>query len=175
MSVDDLDDLPELEASLAADVADMAALIDAHTPAEDGEEEAWLYATVDEWVGDWLAITIDRRIGDVSSSGVCWCPKWWAHPEALNRIYLLWQTWEHARIGGTMPDWWSHFDQVWTVLTADEGPFRDCRPARRVGERITDPAKHDGHDEHGIDLLSIDPVPDDVLSQLPEGAPQPDE
>lgn len=167
----DLDDLPELEQGLLADVADMADLIAANTPAGEDEEEPWLYATVDEWVGDWLAVTIDRRIGDVASSGVCWCPKWWAHPEGLNRIYLLWQTWEQARIGGTMPDWWSHFDQVWTALTADEGPFRDCRPARE-GDRDSDKAHHE---VHGDRPLAVVPVPDHVLEQLPEGAPQPTE
>jgi hypothetical protein len=159
-------DLSEFERSLEADVEDLADLIEAHTVPEDDETER-LYDTVADWVTDWLSITIDRRISRASGSGVRWCPSWWAHPEGLNRIWLLWQAWETARVEGAMADWWAHFEAVWRELTGEDGPFRDCRPAGGG-----DAERHDAHTTDESDrLLPVTDVPLEVLRALPEGAP----
>lgn len=202
--MDDLAIAPALQTRFEADVATMADAIEAHTTtpepeapepepdADAAEEDAAaaatgdnaegkeqdaperLYATVAEWVDDWLTGTIDRRISDVASDGARWCPWWWAHPEGLNQVYLLWQTWEDARRDdspSTMPEWWDYFNRVWKELTHENGPFRDCRPARLDGDRVTDPARHDGHDAGRAGLLPSEPIPTDLLLYLPEGAP----
>lgn len=84
-----------------------------------------IYPTVGAWVTDWLAPTIRRP-----TSGRCWCPSWWAHPEAVWRLSALWQAWETLMAeGDTGPSsWWlQHADPHFRVLLATSGPFAACR------------------------------------------------
>lgn len=161
-----MNELSEFEQALADHTDDLADLIEEHTLPDPDEAER-LYDTVADWVGDWLSITIDRRISRASGSGVRWCPAWWAHPEGLQRIWLLWQAWETARAEGAMADWWTHFEAVWRDLTGEDGPFRDCRPAG-AGDAERHEAHTTGDDER---LLPVAPMPTAVLHALPEGAP----
>jgi hypothetical protein len=156
----------DFEDQLDADVDHLRTLVADHTAeADDDEGPATLYETVADWVEEWLAITIDRRTGNVARDGMRWCERWWLHPEALNRIYVLWQEWEAARAAGTMSVWWiNHFEPHWRDLTGEDGPFRDCWPAVNG-----DVAQHEGHDGDGEVLLAVELVPDELLAALPEG------
>jgi hypothetical protein len=59
-----------------------------------------------------------------------WCPQWWDHPEAVQRIEALWRAWEVLRLdGGTgMSTWWvDHADpQLALLCNPDIGPFGHC-------------------------------------------------
>lgn len=73
-----------------------------------------------------IAQLLERR---PNPSAVHWCARWWAHPEAMSRIYALWLAWEELRFGTGPSDWWSHhLDRHLWVLTGHDGPFARCRP-----------------------------------------------
>lgn len=79
------------------------------------------------WVENWLSPIIRRPI----TSNHRWCPRWWAHPEAVARLTALWLAWKAAdQAGGTAPStWWlTTFAPHWTALTAPSGPFAACSP-----------------------------------------------
>lgn len=83
-----------------------------------------------QWVEQWFAETIRRRMGPTT----LWCPHWWQHPEARQRLFALWSAWEAAEAeGGASPSiWWiSHFDSHWRELTASDGPFASCAGSHR--------------------------------------------
>jgi hypothetical protein len=84
------------------------------------------YPNLAEFVDQFLAPMIRRRIGGSRT----WCPEWWRHPEAVDRLHALWHAWETLRLqGGTaMSDWWiHHFDPHYMVLAdLERGPFQAC-------------------------------------------------
>lgn len=140
--------------------AELGTLIDDHSP--DETEATTLYRHVGEWMEDWLAVTVDRRLGDKSSPGSLWCDQWWAHDEALNRFYALWQEWESARAESTMSAWWrDHFEPHWQQLTSENGPFRDCVPSTGSDDPVHTSVSRP---------LPTAPVPAEVLNFLPEGS-----
>ena len=58
-----------------------------------------------------------------------WCPQWWEHGEAVNRLTTLWHSWEALRAqGGTALGTWyrDHLDHQLPILMGPDGPFRDC-------------------------------------------------
>jgi hypothetical protein len=112
------------------------------------------FADLDGFVSGYLTHVVERRVVTGNVSGVYWCSQWWAHPEALSRVYALWREWERARVDDTMSVWWlHHLDPHLAGLTADFGPFCKCEPGKHVEPRT----------------LPTEPVPADVLAQLPEG------
>jgi hypothetical protein len=97
------------------------------------------------WVSGWLCPNLEREIKRTFE----WCPQWWDHPEAVQRIEALWRAWEVLRLDGGigMSTWWvAHADpQLALLCNPDIGPFGHC------------------HTTHGRDiaaLASTDP-PDD--------------
>lgn len=50
-------------------------------------------------VGGYLSHVVERRLVSRPTSGINWCPRWWAaHPEAISRLYALWRAWETLRV-----------------------------------------------------------------------------
>jgi hypothetical protein len=93
---------------------------------EAADESRALYPDFETWMIEWLVPTIHRPL----RNGVLWCPKWWAHTEAVTRFDSLWRAWESARLegGAAMSFWWvMHFDPHWSVMTSDRGPFAACK------------------------------------------------
>jgi hypothetical protein len=84
------------------------------------------FLDVGEWSVGWLFPVVRRPL----KAGAYWCPQWWEHPEALERLRALWEAWEAARAegGNAMSYWWTvHFDAHWGVLTdSARGPFAAC-------------------------------------------------
>ena len=78
------------------------------------------------WVARWLCPNLEREIKRTFE----WCPQWWDHPEAVQRIEALWRAWEVLRLdGGTgMSTWWvDHADpQLALLFNPDIGPFGHC-------------------------------------------------
>lgn len=143
-------------------VADLETLLgQLITPPETGDggdaaESQTVYPHVGAFVTDYLAVVVERRISQGAVSGAYWCAQWWAHPEALSRLYAIWRAWETLRVSDPatgMSTWWrDHLDPHLNALTADGGPFCRCSPDRHY-----DPTP-----------LSTTPVPAEVLAVLPD-------
>ncbi|MFI7080925.1 DUF4913 domain-containing protein [Micromonospora sp. NPDC049903] len=148
--VDPVADLSALLGELAGD--HQGASPAAAAPA--GDEP--VYRNVEAFVGDYLAHVVERRIASGPTSGINWCPRWWAHPEAISRLYALWRAWETLRVSDPqtgMSIWWrDHLDPHLTALAAEYGPFSRCGP-----DKHTDTSP-----------LPIEPAPPEVLAQLPD-------
>lgn len=100
---------------------------DGTEPADAAEDEApeLFYASVAEK----LATTYRRYINP--GGGIIWCPQWWKHAEAINRLEALWRAWEFLRLEGTtgMSVWWrGHADHHMNFLLSADDPFRGCSP-----------------------------------------------
>ncbi|MGV9408315.1 DUF4913 domain-containing protein [Nocardia sp. NPDC003693] len=71
-----------------------------------------------------------RRDISHHSKGIAWCPTWWIHGEAFNRLDACWSAFEHLRLDGTtgMSTFWlQHLDPHMAVLLDPErGPFKFC-------------------------------------------------
>jgi len=94
--------------------------------ANPGGEAADRFVDVEDFVAHFLSPTIQRKMG----GGAVWCCRWWAHPEAANRLWAMWRGYESARLqaGGSLSRWWvNQVDPHLEVLLDDRGPFSECR------------------------------------------------
>ncbi|WP_245714997.1 DUF4913 domain-containing protein [Micromonospora inyonensis] len=85
-----------------------------------------------------------------------WCPRWWAHPEAVSRLHAGWQAWDALRASDPtgMSVWWvHHVDPHLDRLAAEYGPLNRCRPDKHVDATT----------------LPVIAAPDDVRAGLPDG------
>lgn len=89
------------------------------------------YPNTATWVSEWLCPTMEREI----TRSVAWCPMWWDHPEAAERLDALWEAWELGRLGGGTwkSAWWvQHADRHLSRLChPDTGPFGHCHSTHR--------------------------------------------
>ncbi|MFY1573276.1 DUF4913 domain-containing protein [Verrucosispora sp. WMMD703] len=115
-----------------------------------------VYRNVEAFVGDYLAHVVERRLASGPTSGLNWCPRWWAHPEAISRLYALWRAWETLRVSDPqtgMSIWWrDHLDPHLAALAAEYGPFSRCDPTKHTEPRP----------------LPVELAPPEVLAQLPD-------
>lgn len=92
-----------------------------------------MFVTVADWVAGYLLPRYRR------SRQQRWCPVWWEHAEAVDRLDALWQSWEALRSEGPtgLAVWWRDFaDHHLHVLTDPElGPFHAC-DTDRGGHRV---------------------------------------
>ncbi|MEU1965171.1 DUF4913 domain-containing protein [Micromonospora sediminicola] len=122
-------------------------------PAADEVPEP-AFRNLDEFMRLYLAEVVERRVLSGPKSGIHWCDRWWAHPEAISRLYAMWREWEKARLDDTMSTWWlHHLDPHLMAMTTEYGPFAKCEPGR--------------HSEPST--LPTLPAPREILDQLPEG------
>ena len=98
------------------------------------------YATVEDWVRDYLLPSFPRPAGELGAAGRWrWCEQWWKHDEAVTILTALWYGWEHAAIQVLgMLDWLPRLYYFLPILCGDDGPFRLC--ALNNGDL---PARHD--------------------------------
>lgn len=84
-----------------------------------------------------------------AGSRLPWCPRWWEHAEAYERLTYLWQSWEAAVVTAAtdqsaMATWLrDQFDHHRAVLQSRDGPFADCVNGHRAVASwldLTDPA-----------------------------------
>jgi len=84
------------------------------------------FGSVEAFVEGFLSLATELRTG----GPVAWCPKWWAHPQAVMRVSALWRAWETLRLepGTGMSTWWTlHFDpHMRALVDAERGPFAFC-------------------------------------------------
>lgn len=76
---------------------------------------------------DYLFRLFERQVTDTTDA--VWCPEWWNHPEAVQRVWLLWLTYETAAAAGSeaLSRWMlTHAHQHMQQLWSPTGPFRYC-------------------------------------------------
>jgi hypothetical protein len=114
------------------------------TETDDGPEPK--FSCLEAFVTGYLAPALARK----ATSRRTWCPTWWAHPEAVLRLWAVWQAWEafYAQGGVGPSSWWVyHLDHhLARLFDAEIGPFSLCR---------------DGHSE-AAQPLPCEPAPPDV-------------
>ena len=80
----------------------------------------------EDWVEQWLAPTIARKI----TNEQLWCEQWWRHPEVAVRLAALHRGWEAARVSDdalAQSSWWVyHFSAHWRDISATNGPMNKC-------------------------------------------------
>jgi len=132
--------------------------------AADPESVPERFENVEQFVAEFLAPVIGRRLG----GGSVWCPKWWDHPEAADRLWALWRGFEAARLqaGGSKSAWWVyHVDAHLRVLLSENGPFWECRKGRHnVGPGLPHEPAPEGHwdvftAELDSPVTAVNPVP----------------
>lgn len=117
------------------------------------------YPTVEEFVTRLLFPTYQRNLRRES---VSWCPRWWAHAEAITRLDALWRAFEHLRLdpalGGAR--WWlTYADPTMKALLAEDGPFAACRYDRHTAIG-------------GLGPLPADPAPAGLFTTPPDLRPR---
>lgn len=150
---------PELWGQLEAAASEqMAAQIDALTaggggeaPSEVAAEQAppkLVFSSAQDFMRAQLAPMYRRDVTSVDRRR--WCPEWWRHGEALDRVKALWRTWEAARLDPVagMSIWWKdHADVHMAALMDEDGPFMRC-------------SVRDGHNGAIPSLPIVEPPPE---------------
>ncbi|MBH1934131.1 DUF4913 domain-containing protein [Streptomyces sp. AV19] len=103
-----------------------------------------VFPTVADFVEGYFAPTIRRNL----HGSATWCPRWWAHPEALLRMTAVWRAWEHLRHDPALgiSNWLlQHADPHLRVLMdGDNGPLAACSP--------------EGHSRYAYEPLPLEPA-----------------
>lgn len=130
---DDFDDAPmELppEDDEASDDTSSSAKQESTEPAassEEPEETPRQYATVVDFVEQFLIHAIGYKMSTTPGQGLRWDPEWHKYPMVVYRLIALHEAFEHAYAqgGSTLSDWWvHHFDaHMKVLLDGDTGPF----------------------------------------------------
>lgn len=109
------------------------------------------FTSLEEFTTEFLSPLIRRRL---NRAVALWCPKWWAHPEAVSRLSSMWRAFEYLRKdpGLGMSVWWTHHadPHLRALMDPDHGPFAVCDP-------------RDGHNSSPLLPLPLVPVPDGLL------------
>ena len=119
----------------------------AHTDTGSAEPRTLdpFFASIEAFMDQFLSVATEVRTG----GPIAWCPKWWAHPEAVLRLTALWRAWETLRLepGPGMSTWWTlHFDPHMRLLTdAERGPFAHCTRGHAEGKPGPLPLEKPGH------------------------------
>lgn len=101
-------------------------LFDGDGQPEDDVPEP-VFARVEDWVDQYFRPVFRRPVGGVYR----WCPRWWAHAEAVTRLTALWRAWESCRLEPAtgIADWLrDYLDPEMSALLSAQGPFYQCDP-----------------------------------------------
>ncbi len=103
-------------------------------PPAEPAAPALYYASVDEFVREYLVNVYRRRVGPRGSRR--WSAEWWRNAEAIIRLEALWRAWEHLRLDGAtgMSVWLrDHADPHMAMLFDPDGPFAGSDDENRAG------------------------------------------
>jgi hypothetical protein len=84
-----------------------------------------VFDRVEDWVEEYFLPVFRRPLGGMYR----WCPRWWAHQEAISRLTALWRSWEVMRLEPAtgISDWYgAHLDHHLPILLGPDGPFCQC-------------------------------------------------
>ncbi len=82
------------------------------------------FAELERWVTDEFAVVFARPI----SSAWRWCPRWWDHEEAVQRLGALFVAWKEAQRTPRLLAWFRDLDAQLAVLSDPAGTFAACTP-----------------------------------------------
>ncbi|WGD37572.1 DUF4913 domain-containing protein [Lysinibacter sp. HNR] len=121
MSDDELSQ-PLVFASLDMDEVPVHAQGPPHPPVDlpDGVAEA-------HWAPFYMWVV--KRLSRVEwvPDNYAWCPQWYDHPEAVDRLHALWLMYLTDEAEGTLSSWWvNHWDRHHGVLFGRLGIFLRC-------------------------------------------------
>ena len=99
-----------------------------------GEDSGTYFEHVGDFVHKHLVHIVNRK---ANNRDTFWCPQWWKHPEAMERLTALWLTWEQSREDpAAISVWWrDHLDYHLPVLMSSTGSFRYCETGKHDGSR----------------------------------------
>ncbi|WP_129337489.1 DUF4913 domain-containing protein [Cellulomonas endophytica] len=123
----DLDDV-----TLAEGVVDHSALRAVRTKRADSALP--VYGSVDEFVREWLRYVYRRPVGH----RLRWAADWWNYDEAVNRLTVMWRSWEALRQdpGVGMSHWYrDHADYHMAILLSPDGPFAGSNGDQHTNNR----------------------------------------
>ena len=106
---------------------------------QDPEQPAPAYHTLTDWVALWLLpiVEVRPRVPSVATEQKRhhrWCATWWRHPQVTAILNAMWYAWEAERQdpAGGMARWWRDcYLPLWSYLTSEDGPMRNCSPDGR--------------------------------------------
>jgi Domain of unknown function (DUF4913) len=137
--------IDQLRIDLAATAAATAT---APTAGGATKPDAREYDTWQAWVDGWLTTRISRH-----PHRARWCHRYVEHPEVAERLEALWHAWQAqwpqplARLS-----WWRDgLDPQLAVITAEDGPLRECSAFER--EHVCAPVLADPSDVRGSRLV----------------------
>lgn len=166
-----LDDTAPAPATTTADGTakwSMRALRDWATAVLDAETEAAAATGPDDQAAakerdaftHWVSERLNRFESHDDRTGT-WCPHWWDHPEAVDRLHALWTAYTTAKTDNELSSWWvNHWDRHHPYLFGKSGVFSQCPGGKH--KKPTDRNQLDNH-----------PPPAD-WHPYPEREPQPE-
>jgi hypothetical protein len=156
-------------------------------PADENEDDLPepFYDNVQDWVSDHFIPLYRRPLGGEYR----WCPQWWRHGEAVERLTALWQSWEAMRLQpGTGTASWlrDHLDHQIPVLLGRSGPFAQCSSDEHVALRVAavEPPPPDwwdiddsdvGEGTEGITTMPLMTPPASAVEDVPDDGPDGDQ
>jgi hypothetical protein len=123
-----LDELTDEERH-ALDDADVTAYD--RVPEDEGNDDEFdLLPAFLAWVEAHLSV-VECTQSDKSTAA--WCPEWWKHPEAVERLWACFEARQQVTLDAAarmdaLSDWWlTHWDRHAAILfDSKAGPFRKC-------------------------------------------------
>ncbi|MCX4093661.1 DUF4913 domain-containing protein [Nocardia sp. alder85J] len=98
---------------------------------EDGELPQRSWPSLGEFVTGYLSVVYARQATDTIDT--VWCRQWWQHPEALERLTLLWRTREQATTAARVSSWWlGDCEPHMSALLSVSGPFKYCATGHKT-------------------------------------------
>lgn len=103
-----------------------------------GKQEHEVQDPADVRFRRWLEVFFIPTVESAVTEDRIWCPQWWKHPEAVDRMHALWVAHTAAmKEPATLSDWWlRHFDYHMQIITDRRGIFALCQSGQHV-ERLT--------------------------------------
>ena len=95
---------------------------------DDEQQPSLVFGSTEQWVTEFLLPTYVRYVTP-NGQILTWCPSWWEHAEAIQRLEALWRAWEYLRLDSPlgMSIWWKdHADHHLPALLDPHGTFRGC-------------------------------------------------
>jgi len=116
--------------------------------AEAAEETPTLsYASVDEFVREFVCPIFRRNVGEEGRADYRWSARWWESAEAIARLEAMWRAWEHLRMdASTGTSVWlrDHADHHLGVLMSPTGPWALSRDTAGPDEPLPYEAPPEG-------------------------------
>jgi len=119
------------------DQAARQAVAELFTPLAPEPPPRLYYATVDDFVREFLCPTFRRPVGP--GTPLRWSARWWESAEAIIRLDAIWRAWETLRLdAGTGLSVWlkDHADYHLAILMSPTGPFRNSEDSARITEPL---------------------------------------